>query len=217
MHFDHQNFDDSVARQDRQRLVPDYPPIPNAVHDDKGRFEDERPINGQQPSSPPPEYSETPPTEDPPGRGRQMSVPSRRNNGADDGGKSSGAAKRTVAPINRRSPAARPPGRDASSNSKQPSAASSVKTGSSSYDPQDPRARLQAALKSIGSADWEDKVDGIRRLDELMASNADAVAADVHTVALALLLEVNPINSWGAAAGLPIRKVFLLFCFALGR
>jgi len=34
-------------------------------------------------------------------------------------------------------------------------------------------------------------VEGIRKLDELVSTNAESVASDVHTVALALLVEVK--------------------------
>lgn len=151
-----------------------------------------------------PDYSSSSsPSDDGLMRGRQRSLPTRRANDF-DAVKSPGLAqvpKRASVQVpynnstaSRRSPAARAALRDSSTGpSSKQSAASSVKTSplSSESSHQDPRGRLQAALRSINSSDWEDKVDGIRRLDELVAStNGESVASDIHTVALALLVEV---------------------------
>jgi len=59
----------------------------------------------------------------------------------------------------------------------------------------DPKANLQIAMKNLDSTDWELKMDGIRRIDDLLATCPVVLQAEIHTVALALMDEVRNLRS----------------------
>ncbi|XP_057368819.1 uncharacterized protein LOC130689896 isoform X2 [Daphnia carinata] len=121
---------------------------------------------------------------------RQRSLPTRRLDGSSD--KTEKAGGHVVQPIkkiavmpssilSRQMKAGQSPGPTAKANRPE--------------SPQDPRTILQMSLKNIHSSEWEVKVEGIRRVEELITSHNDIVTPEVHIIVLALLEEVKNLRS----------------------